>query len=166
MCFPARKFCARIKCYELFLCGVKKSMNKLQLLLLMHMNEKVFISCEETWRDSILVCFHVFIQTMTCYIVLDHRLIPITIFIPPYKKIWELPKYKCLAVVLSHLAEFILKKSAPLFVCVMDINVSGCELISDLVLFRPHSGFSHSLCTYYILPGSVRNYLFNSAVIW
>jgi len=29
-------------------------------------------------------------------------------------------------------------KSAPLVVYVMDINVSRCKLISDLVLCRPH----------------------------
>ena len=67
-------------------------------------------------------------------------------------------------MVLSHPTEFILIRSAPLVVYVMDINVSGCELFSDLVLFGPHSGFSHSLYTHCILPGGVRNYLFNSAV--
>ena len=45
-----------VKSYELFLCGVKKSMNKLQVLLLMHMNEKVFISCEGTASLYVFIC--------------------------------------------------------------------------------------------------------------
>lgn len=45
---PSRKFSARIKSYEPFLCGVNNSMNSLCVLLLMHMNEKIFLACEET----------------------------------------------------------------------------------------------------------------------
>jgi hypothetical protein len=69
-------------------------------------------------------------------------------------------------VLLSQHAEFILVISAPLVVYVMDINVSGFELVNDLVMCRPHSGFSLSLYTHYILLRSVRNDLFDSAVNW
>jgi hypothetical protein len=45
---PSRKFSVTIKSYEPFLCGVKNNMNSLRVLLVMHMNEKMFIVCEET----------------------------------------------------------------------------------------------------------------------